>query len=367
MSGEGNSKVRFSTVLKLAGAFCAFLLGSGYATGQEIRLFFTSQGLFSFGALTISMILFMWFGSTLIAKGYDTGLKATHSIFRIYCGKYVGFALEILIPVFLFSIVVIMVSGTGAALHQQFGLNPYVGRLLMGLVSMITVFFGLSRLVQVIGLIGPVIIVVSVTAGIFGILHGTLDFGQADAAAKALDLPKADTNWAASGLLYTAFQVLGAAPFFAGLGTQAQNRKEAVWGGLMGGFMYIGAAAVMSTGMLLNIDSLFDKEVPALAMAGVTAPWMVHAFTVVLLLGIYSTAAPVLWSVCNRIALDGTRRFKLVTVALGLGAIVGGLLPFGKLVGFIYPNMGVIGVAFMVLMLVGPFIQKKYGEMKGGS
>ena len=52
-------KVSILNVLKFAGAFIAFIIGSGFATGQEIMQFFTSNGLYSLGSIVISLILVM--------------------------------------------------------------------------------------------------------------------------------------------------------------------------------------------------------------------------------------------------------------------------------------------------------------------
>ena len=38
-------KVSVLNVMKFAGAYIAFLIGSGFATGQEIMQFFSSNGL----------------------------------------------------------------------------------------------------------------------------------------------------------------------------------------------------------------------------------------------------------------------------------------------------------------------------------
>ena len=41
----GKNEVRISMVIKLSGAFCAFLIGAGFATGQEVMQYFTNYGL----------------------------------------------------------------------------------------------------------------------------------------------------------------------------------------------------------------------------------------------------------------------------------------------------------------------------------
>lgn len=341
-------------VIKLAGAYCAFCIGSGFASGQEVRLFFTSQGLMSFGALAISMALFMWFGSAIMMKGNALQLRSVSTIFRHYCGPIIGGALEIFVPIFIFSVVVIMISGAGATLSEYYGMPPYAGRILMAGLSIVSIIFGLSRLVYIIGMIGPVIILISIIVGAISIASGTTPLAEAGPMTEALKVPKAASLWFVSGSLYAAFMVLGSAPFFCGLGTQANSRKEALLGGLLGGFLLIGAAAVMSTGMLCNITDLFDKEVPALTLANNISPLLANFFAVVLILGIYSTAAPMLWSVCNRIAVDSSARFKATAVVLGTLALLGGLLPFSELVGFIYPNTGIVGLCFMLAVLFSP-------------
>ena len=65
--------IKILNVIKIAGVFIAFIIGSGFATGQEIMQFFTSNGLYSLVSILISLILFVYFGSTIISSGFDYG------------------------------------------------------------------------------------------------------------------------------------------------------------------------------------------------------------------------------------------------------------------------------------------------------
>ena len=358
--GQPNgSGIHIGQIISFAGAFCAFCIGSGFATGQEVMQFFTAHGLYSFGALAISMFLFMWLGSSLMAKGYELKLTTTTDIFVYYCGPLLGKVFENFVPMFLFCVVVIMFSGAGATLQEYYGLPAVTGRAFMAIVSLITVVFGLKRLVQVIGTIGPVIIVISIGIGALGVFNGAHSLREIPAIMETLTLAKANDNWATSGLLYGAFMVFGSAPFFAGIGSQALNKKDACFGGLLGGFALMLAAGLMSTGILLNIVALGGKEVPTLAMVGELSVTFAHVFAVILFLGIYTTAAPMLWSVCNRIMSDDNRYFKLLAVALTAAAFIGGMLPFGQLVGTIYPATGLLGVLFIGCIIAHQVVGNK--------
>ncbi len=348
------------SAFSLAGAFCAFCIGSGFASGQEIMQFFTAYGIWSFGALAVSMLLFMWLGSSIMQAGFKLQLQNTSDIFKYYCGPYLGLFFEFFVPFFLFAVVVIMFAGGGAIVSQNYGLNPYVGRTIMAALSLFTVIFGLKRMVTIIGLIGPAIIMVSIVAGGIGITHATHSLSSITEIIAPLNVPAAAQEWWIAGLLYAGFMIFGSAPFFAGLGGSAKAFGVARTGGMLGGFMLIGAAAVMSTGILLNIDLVFNKEVPALAVAELASNLLSSVFAVILLLGVYSTAAPMLWTVCNRIAPDGTKKFRMAAVILTILAFAGALLPFGQLVGTIYPFTGYFGLLFMTCVVL-----KQAGVLKG--
>lgn len=96
-------KVSVLNVIKFAGAYIAFTFGSGFATGQEILQFFAAYGQQAIVAALVGMAIFASMGAALMVKGYDLQLKVETSIFRYYCGKYIGMALEVFTIVSLFA------------------------------------------------------------------------------------------------------------------------------------------------------------------------------------------------------------------------------------------------------------------------
>ena len=66
-----SGKVNIKTVISFAGAYVATVIGSGFATGQEILQFFTFYGYAGIIGGIISMVLFSWFGAEVIDKGRE--------------------------------------------------------------------------------------------------------------------------------------------------------------------------------------------------------------------------------------------------------------------------------------------------------
>lgn len=343
-----DNRTNWINVVKFGGAYVACAIGSGFATGQEIMQFFTAFGKYSICAGLIALVLFSWFGRAIMEKGRELKLKTASSIIRYYLGDKFGLVFEYFTQLFLFSVFVIMISGAGATLAEYYGLNSYVGRVVMALISLLTVLLGLERLLDILGAIGPAIIIFSIVVGLTSILGNIEGLKNASAVMKTISVPRAANSWITGGILYPAYNVVALIIFLAGIGASAKTSREAILGGTLGGFFLIIAALVMNFGLLANIEYVYDKQVPALFLADKISPVVGILFSVILIAGIYTSAVPMLWAVCNKFSEEKSKKFYILAVSLTIAAFLLGLLPFDKLVGTIYPYTGYVGIVIIL-------------------
>lgn len=351
--GERTSWLR---IIKFAGAFTAFMIGSGFATGQEVMQFFTAYGIWSIGGIFISMFLFAWSGALIMKYGFDNRNNYYFNPFRYYCGKILGTFLEYFIPVFLFAVVVVMISGAGATMNQYFGLPHYMGAAFMAFLVMITNMFGLKRLVDIIGSLGPLTIIFTIIIALVALINNPGGLANVSEAMKQVgELPRATGSpsaWWLAGILYVAYNVTGSIPFLAEMGKGAATGKEAVLGAV------IGSVALMTSGLLLNlallayIGDIAHLAIPNLYFADLITPAFGMIFSIILLCEIFSTAAPMLWVSANKIGKEGTNRNKIAVIVLSIFAFFGGQLPFGMLIGTVYPYTGYLGIIVLITITV---------------
>ena len=92
-------------------------------------------------------------------------------------------------------------------------------------------------------------------------------------------------------------------------------------------------------------------QVPNLILAQSLAPVLAHGFAIIIVLAIYTTACPLLWTVSARFTDEGSGKFKLLTVVLGvIGCLVALKVPFNTLVNYIYVINGYVGALLILLM-----------------
>lgn len=76
-------------------------------------------------------------------------------------------------------------------------------------------------------------------------------------------------------------------------------------------------------------------------------------FAVVIFVGIYTSAAPLLWTGVKRVTEEGSRRYAAVTIAAGVvGCVIACLVPYAPLLNVLYGLNGYPGFALMAFMVV---------------
>jgi uncharacterized membrane protein YkvI len=336
-------------VLKIAGAFTAYLIGSGFATGQEAMQFFVAYGALGVLGAALSLILFIYVCGSLMLAGKHYGLTRNEDVFRFYCGDYIGVFLTWYTMIFIVAVHAIMLAGAGATLEQAYGLPAFAGSCLMALLSMVTLLLGLEKILDALGVLGPLIVVLTISIAVLSLVNAEGALAQHSQQALELDLLKASPHWLFSSLLYVGMTLPGLASFLPAVGATTHNDREIKVSSVIGPAFFIGAMVLVVLALMYRIGDVHDAQVPIMVLASQVMPVYGSIFAVIIFMGIFTTVTPLLWTVCARFASEGTARYRSLVVGLTLVGLFGGtLLPFGKLINIIYPTVGYAGLLFLV-------------------
>lgn len=339
-------------IVSTAGAYMACVIGSGFATGQEIMQFFSAYGYLGILGSFISMVLFSYYGAEVLTKAREEKFKDPKEIYTYYLGDRFGKILQYVGPVFLFGVFVIMIAGTGETFSEYYGLNPMVGRIFMAVLSFVVVSMGLEKLTNILGNIGPAIIIFTLTIAGICLYRNFDQLSTGIAFIETLNMKKASSSPLLSGVLYTTFNVIVSIVFLSGIGSSTKiSKKESIASGVLGGVGLMAAGLILNLAIIVNIPALYDKNIPSLFLAQSIHPILATGFSVILLGGIFTTAVPLLWQVTNLFVADEHPKFKLITGLVTLAALICGMFPFDELVNRIYPLTGYVGIVIIVVML----------------
>ena len=354
------------TVISTIGAYAAYGIGSGFATGQEILQYFASWGpVKMIFAIAGSALLMGIAFSSIVRTGYEhrDELGRDFDCFTYYGGKYIGRAIDLFSTILVFCVYIAVFAGCGATINQYFHVPAMVGTLVMGVVVALVVSMGLKRIVQILGVLGVIFIVYSVCFGIYCILACPQSITEASSRmpeyineGKVLQvsiLGISDPFW--SGLNYGGVNLIVAVPFVAALGGKTGSRAEAVSGGAGAGLIFMVPVLFSAVTILLNLDyiAVYGQQVPSLAAVTNMLPSLSWIYLIILVLGIFSTLTGYTWLITDRFTEEGSRKsIVLCVVVVFAGMIAGGFLPFNVILNRIFPVAGLVGMLLTVLIVI---------------
>jgi len=353
MTGKHSSGASWRTILALSATFAAYLMGSGFATGQEAMQFFGAHGSYGLAGIALVFCCFIYACHTLLGTGQRLALTRNEDVFRHYCGSVIGVFLTWYTMIFIVAVHAVMLSGAGAALAGSFSTPPLLGSLTMMVLVAITLLLGLGRIIDVMSLVGPLVIGLTLTTALASLLQSDGNLSQAHQQIMDLKLLKASEHWSTSSLLYVGLAMLGLASFLPALGAGLASRRDTLKVALLGPALFSISLAGVVAALILGIEKTQSVGVPILALASELFSGYEQILALVIFLSIYSTATPLLWTVVVRLSPEGTRAYQLWVVALSAIGLAGAfLLPFAELVNIIYPTVGYAGLLFLTCAVV---------------
>lgn len=353
---ENKQIVKPGKVLGYAGAFMAFLIGSGFATGQEVLQYFAAYGLG--GGLMVALccvILFIFVGGCFISAGKRENFSKGSDVYRYYCGKYVGTFYDYFSILFIFLSFVVMIGGAGATLEQHFKVPHQIGSIIMMVLVVAVTIFGLNGIIDVIGKLGPIIAIFAIFLGIYSFVTNPAGVVENSAALAAgeIEVLQVGTNWLTSASSYVGFCMLWLAAFLAAMGRNTNSVREGVFGTTFGAIGFTLGCTTMMLGLLAWLPLIAGTQIPALILAGRIGNWLAIAFSVIIFAGIFTTAVPLLWQVSSRFTVEGSKTFKLATVGCAVvGTVIALFLPFNGLVNIVYGINGYVGIILLAFIVV---------------
>lgn len=356
-----NKKMRPGLLITFAGALLAYLIGSGTASGQESVQYFSSWGSVG-GTITVAVVNFVVMFCCFMAYTYAGrhGTTDLASVCEFYCGKVVGKIFTAFAWIFNACCFFFKISGFGNTLFQQWGLPLWIGYAIAIVLAVGTAVLGLQGIVNIIGKIGPVVVTFLFILGVISAFtyFPSISNGVELIRSGEVSVLQAGANPVLAGLSFGGCSILLVAAYMSSIGKELSGYKKKYTTVIC----IIGAAAISVTVGILglchlgNIAESSQAAIPNLLIAnqvfGSASGILGAVFAVIILLSIYSTFCPMLWTCVSTFIKDEKSvKYKLACVLAGIGVfIVDMFIPYATLVNIIMTYCGYTGgIVFLVL------------------
>lgn len=335
----------------LAGSYVSFGIGAGFATGSELLQFWAPFGFKAIFGLIFSAALILLCIAVVSHDCRKYGLPNMESMYKHYCGKYLGTLVSWFNTLTFFLFTGSMIAGGAASLNQTFHIPLLVGTIVMLIAVMGTAVLGMKRLTNVLGNIAPIILIAVVIICIYSYINGTDGFMAGDQMIREASGLSMSGSLIFSSILNFTYVVLNMSAYSANISTRAD--KEIVYGNVLGQFATVLCQVFIFIAFILNASVVAGTDIPLLMLAQRLGKGFYAFYGIIVVLATYTTATGMSWVAASNIQSEDSKWYKVVVAVICLGAFVfSNFGSFGVLMNICMKFVSYLGVVFSVCVIV---------------
>jgi len=340
--------------LKLALTFIGSILGAGFVSGQELWLYFGSYGPRGLFGLFLSLFLLALCCAMVLVIAKRTGdFTIDLILFSDKTNASLREGVGMLFVLFYFCISVVMIAGIASLGSRLLSVpGPVCGAVAVILILLVS-WKGLSGMTGMFSILVPVLVVCAIVISIIRISSvGPQAMVFSENATNALL-----GNFLFSAIDYTGLNAFGAIGIIAPLAPYVKSKKTIPAGMVLGGIglMLIAFAILLA---ISTSPAAVSEDLPMLALSISMGTGYAVIYGALLFFGMFGSGFSCMVAVSEYMKVKYrpvARHPFLFPGILGLGSYLLSLFGFSSLVGVIYPVMGYVGIASILLVFYRVF------------
>lgn len=334
-------------ILQIAATYVGTVIGAGFATGQSILQFFTRYGTFGTAGTLISTLLFLWIGTKMMILSRRIKAYSYQELNLYLFGKWGGKIVNLLTFLSLFAVTAVMLSGTGSLFEEQLHWPYQLSVIAVMSLSYMILRQEMKGIVAVNSLVSPIMMGFSLLIAVKVVGPGALLMSFKWPAGVLQD-----ATWTAYPFIYVSLNLAIAQAVLVPLGSESEDEKALIGGGLLGGagiglMLWISHAA-----MLAEMPGIMRFDIPMAEMIRDLGPSVHVLFLLVIIGEIFTTLVGNVYGITRQIRKwsafpkDGVMIFTLLACFLISQA------GFVSLLAWLYPLIGYLGLALLFALSV---------------
>lgn len=334
-------------VLKVVFVIIGTLIGAGFASGQEVYLFFFSYGMKGLiGILISSIIIGVVIYSTFnILNKYKINTYKDFLNILIPKNTKLKIIANFIINIFILITFFIMIAGFGAYFEQEIGINRLVGSLILAIITFIVFMTSIKGVVKVNELLVPILIGFIFIIGIISIKNIHI-----------LNLENYVirtnyTNFALSAVLYSSYNSILLIPVLITLNNYVKNKKQIFYISFISAIVTILLSVIIFL-LLVRVDVDISKlEMPVVYVVSNMFKILRYIYGVIILGSIFTTAISLGVSFLQNTAKN-KKGYTQISIIMCITSVIISKFGFSNLVSLLYPIFGYLGLIQILRLCV---------------
>lgn len=331
-------------VFKIVFVIIGTLIGAGFASGQEIYVFFFSYGIKGFiGIIISSVVMGVLIYKTLgIINKYN--INSYKDLLDILIkkkkeNKYFNFKniVNLIINIFILVTFFIMIAGFGAYFEQQFGINSLIGSSILAILNFVIFLTSVKGVIKANELLVPMLIVFLVIIGFINIIDiNIVKLGN-------YIIRTNQSNYILSAIIYSSYNSILLIPVLITLKKYINTKKQILFISLISTIIVILLAIIIFL-ILIRVDVDITKlEMPAVYVVSNIFKFLEIIYGFIILGSIFTTSISLGTSFLQNVSKN-KRSYTQIAAIMCITSILTSQIGFSNLINLLYPIFGYLGL-----------------------
>lgn len=324
-------------ILKVTFVIIGTIIGAGFASGQEIYLFFNRYGNMGLFGMIISCML-----TGLIIYAVFNILKNAqihnYSEFldNINSNKAINKITQIMIQIFLLISFYIMVAGVCAYFKQEFKISIYISAIIMAVLCYIIFINNTKALISINVILIPFLIIFILYIGIKNISFDMEFF-------KNNIWVENSFGWIFSSILYASYNSIILIPILIQMKNYIDKHSKIKVISVFCGLILLGIGICLFS-LLSNGDkNIATLELPMMQVIKQFGSIYLAIYGIIIVIAIFTSAISAGYGFLKNITCTNKKNKKIAAI-MCISSVIISPLGFSNLVKILYPFFGVLGL-----------------------
>lgn len=339
-------------ILKVVFVIIGTLIGAGFASGQEMYLFFFSYGMKGLIGILVSCILMglIIYKSLCLIDKYN--IRTYKEFLEMFIKKKrnesffnLKSIVNIVINIFILITFFIMIAGFGAYFEQELGINNLIGSVILASVCFLIFMTSIKGVVKANEILIPILIMFVVVIGILNIIE--------------INLPELDnyiirTNFSSyllSAILYCSYNSILLLPVLITLKDYLHNKKQITSIAIISTVISIILSIIIFL-LLIRVDVDITKlEMPVVYVVSHMFKILRLAYGFIILGSIFTTAISLGSSFLQNVCKND-KSYTQIALFMCITSVLVSNIGFSNLINSLYPIFGYLGIVQILALLL---------------
>ncbi|MEE0865619.1 MAG: hypothetical protein U0L98_02300 [Clostridia bacterium] len=337
-----------SNILRVVFVIIGTLIGAGFASGQEVYLFFYSYGIKGIIGIFISSIMMgiIIYKTLILVKENDiNNYKDLLNLLIKKEEKKIFFNIKniinIIINMFILITFFIMIAGFGAYFEQEIGINSLIGSSVLAILCFIVFRTNQKGVVKVSEILVPILIVFITIISILNLK----DFDINNI--KNYFISNKSYNFLLSSIVYCSYNSILLIPVLITLKNYINNKRKVISISVISTIIIV-LLSISLFFILTKVDVDISKlEMPAVYVVSRMSKIFVIIYGFIILGSIFTTAVSLGNSFLQNVSKN-KKSYTHIAVIMCITSIAISKIGFSNLINFLYPIFGYLGIIQIV-------------------